>query len=73
MVEKPNGSGTVETFTVIHDKGRPAFAIVIGRLDSGQRFLSQMQDGLDALIDKPVIGRRITVAAGEPANRSVFA
>ncbi len=73
LVEKPNGSGTVETFTVIHDKGRPAFAIVIGRLDSGQRFLSQMQDGLDALIDKPVIGRRITVAAGEPANRSVFA
>ncbi len=73
LVEKPSGSGTVETFTVIHDKGRPAFAIVIGRLDSGERFLSQMHEDLDALIDKPVIGRRIIVSAGDPANRSVFA
>ncbi len=73
LVETPSGSGTVETFTVMHDKGRPAFAIVIGRLDSGERFLSRMLDGLDDLIDKTVIGRRITVATTDNGNLSRFA
>ena len=72
LVEKPSGTGTVETFTVMHDKGRPAFAIVIGRLDSGERFLSQMRDGLDELIDKAVIGRRISVTSTETGNLSNF-
>jgi len=73
LVEKPDGTGTVEAFTVIHDRGRPAFAIVIGRLDAGgARFLSQMHDGLDALIDTPVIGRAIRVTPGDPVNMSAF-
>jgi acetyl-CoA C-acetyltransferase len=74
LVEKPDGLGTVEAFTVIHDRGRPAFAIVIGRLDDGgARFLSQMHEGLDALIDRPVIGRAIRVTPGDPVNMSAFA
>jgi acetyl-CoA C-acetyltransferase len=73
LVEKPQGAGTVETYTVMFDKGRPAFGIVIGRLDGGGRFLSQMNDKLDELIDKPVIGRRVTVTAGDPANHAAFA
>jgi len=73
LVERPEGSGTVETHTVMFDKGRPAFGVVIGRLDGGERFLSQMHDRLDELIDKPVVGRRVTVRAGDPANLSTFA
>lgn len=57
----------------MHDKGRPAFAIVIGRLHGGERFLSRMLDGLDVLIDKPVIGRRISVATTDNGNLSRFA
>jgi acetyl-CoA C-acetyltransferase len=72
LVEKPEGKGTVETFTVIHHKGEPAFAIVIGRLDSGERFLSQMHDGLGALIDRPVIGRRVTVRPTDTVNIARF-
>lgn len=71
--EKPNGPGRVETFTVVHDRGRPAFAIIVGRLDaSSHRFLAQMHDGLDALIDRPVIGRAISVTAGDPVNMAHF-
>ncbi len=72
LAERPDGTGTVETFTVMFDKGCPAFAVVIGRLDSGERFLSQMHDNLDELIDKPVIGRRIAVSAGDPVNMARF-
>jgi acetyl-CoA C-acetyltransferase len=68
FTEAPSGEGWIETFTVVHDQGRPVFAIVIGRLDDGRRFLAQMRAGLDALIDAPAIGRRIAVEAGAPVN-----
>ena len=66
--EAPTGAGRIETFTVVHDRGRPAWAIVVGRLDDGRRFLAQMRERLDGLIDAPAIGRRIAVVAGNPVN-----
>lgn len=72
LVEAPDGEGTVETYTVLFDKGRPGVGTIIGRLDSGERFLAQMHDRLDELIDRPVIGRRIRVTTGEPSNRATF-
>ncbi|WP_448586094.1 acetyl-CoA acetyltransferase [Thermaurantiacus sp.] len=74
LVEKPEGPGTIETFTVIHDRGEPAFAIVIGRLaDGGGRFLAQIHAGLEALVDAPAIGRPVTVSPGDPVNRARLA
>jgi len=73
FTEAPSGGGTIETFTVAYERGRPAFAILIGRLDDGRRFLAQMREGLEALIDAPVIGRRIEVAAGTPVNTARLA
>lgn len=72
LVERPNGQGTVETYTLLFDKGQASVGTIIGRLDSGERFLAQMHDQLDELIDKPVIGRRVDVTAGDPANRATF-
>jgi acetyl-CoA C-acetyltransferase len=68
LVERPEGTGTVETFTVVHDKGQPAFAIVIGRLPDGARFLAQQRDNPGALIDVPVIGRPVVVEPGDTVN-----
>jgi acetyl-CoA C-acetyltransferase len=68
FTETPAGEGRIETFTVVHDKGVPAFAIVIGRQADGARFLAQMHEGAGALVDVPVIGRRVTVTAGSPVN-----
>lgn len=67
----PNGPGTLETFTVIFDRGEPRFAIVIGRLDKdGARFLAQVHNPAQvaAMVDATVIGRPITVTAGQPVN-----
>lgn len=69
FTEKPSGAGTVETYTVIHDKGVPAFALIVGRLDSdGSRFLAQIHENPGALIDVPVIGKALTVEPGETVN-----
>ncbi|WP_448582120.1 acetyl-CoA acetyltransferase [Thermaurantiacus sp.] len=69
FTEQPEGPATIETMTVIHDRGEPAFAIIIGRLDaSGRRFLAQIREGATTLIDVPAIGRPIHVTPGDPVN-----
>lgn len=73
LVEKPEGEGVIETFTVIHDRGQPMFAILIGRLPGGARFLAQIHENPGALIDVPVIGRPIRVTPGDPVNRATLA
>ena len=73
FTEAPSGGGRIETFTVVHEQGRPAFAIVVGRLDDGRRFLARMDGRLDELIDAPAVGRRIAVQAGDPVNAARLA
>lgn len=72
LVERPHGEGVVETYTVMFDKGVPAIGTIIGRLDGGERFLARMHDRLDELIDRPVIGRRLQVEAGDTSNTARF-
>jgi acetyl-CoA C-acetyltransferase len=67
--ESPEGQGTIETFTVIHDRSEPRFAILVGRLSgSGRRFLAQVHEGCEALIDTPAIGRPVTVRPTDTVN-----
>nr|WP_295662528.1 acetyl-CoA acetyltransferase [Polymorphobacter sp.] len=74
FTETPDGAATVEAFTVVHDKGVPAFAIVVGRQASdNRRFLAQTREGLAAMIDTQVVGRSFTVTTGDPVNRADFA
>jgi acetyl-CoA C-acetyltransferase len=74
FTETPDGAATVEAFTVVHDRGVPAFAIVVGRqVSDNRRFLAQAHTDLDELIDTQVVGRRFTVTTGDPVNRAVFA
>ena len=69
----PDGAATVETLTVVHDRGEPAFAIVVGRDGDSRRFLAQARDGLTALADGDMVGRNFTVTTGDPVNRAIFA
>ncbi len=68
LVEKPDGEGVIETFTVVHHKGVPAFALLVGRLEGGARFLAQVHENPGALIDVPVIGRRVRVQPTDTVN-----
>ncbi|WP_448580092.1 acetyl-CoA acetyltransferase [Thermaurantiacus sp.] len=73
LIERPEGSGSIETFTVIHDAGVPRFAILIGRTTEGQRFLAQVHEAPEALIDVPVIGRPIHVRPTDTINLATLA
>jgi acetyl-CoA C-acetyltransferase len=42
VVEEANGRGTIESYTVAHVAGKDADGILIGRMDSGERFCAHM-------------------------------
>ncbi len=71
----PEGGATVETYTVVCGQNGPEQGVVIGRLDSGRRFIAHTADDATTLKDmmrENVIGRRGRVSAGEPVNRFEF-
>lgn len=68
----PAGAATVEALTVVHDRGQPAYAIVIGRQADGTRFLAQTREGLAALAAGGAVGRRGTVTTASPVNRFIL-
>jgi acetyl-CoA C-acetyltransferase len=73
MAMAPHGRGTIETYTVLHDRdGTPARGVVIGRLPDGQRFLANTPDDhavLDALMSEEGVGRAGTVSTIDGTNR----
>lgn len=61
--ESPAGKGTIETYTVKYDpKGKPTYGLVIGRDQTGQRFVAKVREddavSMDLLLamDKNAIG-----------------
>ena len=69
----PAGAATVEALTVVHDRGAPASAIVVGRQADGTRFLATTTDRLIDLAAGGAVGRRFTAVTGRLANRADFA
>ena len=51
VTEVANGSGTIETYTVMHDRKGPSFGILFGRLGDGSRFMANPPDD-PALLEK---------------------
>jgi acetyl-CoA C-acetyltransferase len=78
ITDRPNGKGTIETFTLIYGKdGKPATGVVIGRLQAdNSRFIAVNQDGDTATLEKMAandpLGASIEVTATEKANRFVL-
>jgi acetyl-CoA C-acetyltransferase len=73
VTENADGVGTVETYTVRRDDGRPT-GIIIGRLDDGSRFLSTTEDDelIALLIDGDPLGHAVRVRSFEYGNRSTL-
>jgi acetyl-CoA C-acetyltransferase len=68
---KPEGEGTVETYTVMHDRGGPKMGIIIGRLSNGKRFIAHTPNDaatLNDLMERETLGRRGRVTAGDKTN-----
>jgi acetyl-CoA C-acetyltransferase len=71
VTESADGEGTVETYTVRHDDGRPT-GIIIGRLTGDDsRFLATTEDDelIALLVDGDPLGRKVRVRSFDYGNR----
>jgi acetyl-CoA C-acetyltransferase len=72
-VSHPTGSATIETYTIDYGP-EAATGIVIGRLEDGRRFIAQVAEDDDDLIDalatdEHPVGKRVFVTARGVGNR----
>jgi len=76
-VEAAQGSGTVETYTVVFDRaGEPEFAIVIGRLEDESRFIANTEPDpglLRWMTQEEMVGRRAKVMHDAETGRNIVA
>lgn len=74
--EAPNGPGTIESYTVLHDReGAPETGLVVGRLENGARFWANTppdRDLLDAMEREEFIGRRGVVTHDAATTINLF-
>jgi len=71
----PEGRGIIEGHCVRYEGGEPALGIVVGKLDSGRRFVAHTRSDaevLEQLIGADFVGREGRVTAGEPTNLFEF-
>lgn len=75
FTETPAGRAVIETYTVMHDRGGPAYSVLFGRLlATGQRFIANTPDDpatLHDLQDRESLGRTGTVSHHEGHNTFV--
>jgi len=72
LVREPQGAAVIESYTVLYARdGRPETGVVVGRLESGGRFLAHTpQDPaiLEEMVTREAVGRRGSVSAASPVN-----
>jgi acetyl-CoA C-acetyltransferase len=71
FTETPQGSATVETYTVMHGRGGMERGLVIGRLDDGTRFIAETpsdEQTLLQMMDREMIGTSGTVSNADGKN-----
>lgn len=75
IVEKPQGSATIETYTVVHGREGVRMGIVIGRDAQGRRFVAQTPDDPESLRDlesREGVGRTGVVGPHPDGVRNLF-
>ena len=73
VAEAADGRGTIETYTVMHDRKGPSYAILFGRLGDGRRFIANTPDDqslLQEMVDRDMIGAAGRVTSKD--GRNVF-
>jgi acetyl-CoA C-acetyltransferase len=75
LVEAARGAGTVETYTVVFDRaGGPEFAIVVGRLEDGSRFIANTEPDPELLrwmTQEEMVGRGAKVRHDADTGRNI--
>jgi acetyl-CoA C-acetyltransferase len=60
IAEVAIGAATIETYTVMHDRNGPSYAILFGRLNDGRRFIANAPDDpglLQEMVDQDLMGK----------------
>ena len=71
VIETPAGKGTIETYTVIHDRKGPSYAILFARDAAGRRFIANSPEDASLLRDmteQDYLGATGTVTSKEGLN-----
>jgi acetyl-CoA C-acetyltransferase len=71
FTESPNGSATIETYTVLHGREGVQRALVIGLLEDGTRFIAETpgdEKTLLQMMDREMLGASGTVTSGAEKN-----
>ncbi len=73
LVEQANGAATIETYTVMHNReGAPDYAIVIGRIEDGRRFVANAAGDLATMTTREMVGVGGRVRHDEASGKNVF-
>ena len=71
FTETPSGRGTIETYTVLHNRNGMERGLVIGRLEDGTRFLAETPNDpetLQGMMDRDVLGLSGSVSSNNGKN-----
>lgn len=75
IVERPQGRGTIETYTVVHRREGPFLGIVVGRDEQGRRFAANTPADPEFLVAfeaSEQIGRTGTVRPSDDGQTNLF-
>jgi len=73
VAEVAEGEATVETYTVMHERKGPSYAILFGRLGDGRRFIANTPNDallLQEMVDSDLIG--VTGHVTSKDSRNIF-
>lgn len=72
LTELAEGPGTIETYTIQYSRDGPEYAITIGRLSDGKRFIARSDDPatLAAMVERDPLGAQ--VALSNDGERNAF-
>jgi acetyl-CoA C-acetyltransferase len=73
LIEQANGPATIETYTVMFDRdAKPELGIVVGRLEDGRRFISNVEGDLDAMTKREMVGVGGRVRHDGASGKNIF-
>jgi acetyl-CoA C-acetyltransferase len=76
FADQAGGAATIEAYTVVHNReGAPDSGIVVGRLEDGRRFISNVAGDvstLEGMTKREMVGARGRVRHDEAAGKNLF-
>jgi acetyl-CoA C-acetyltransferase len=73
LMEQANGPATIETYTVMFDReAKPELGIVVGRLEDGRRFISNVEGDFEAMTSREMVGVAGRVHHDDASGKNIF-